>query len=139
MVNCFPSDLFLFMLSRKGVFQVIITSVSSVTQLCPTVWNPVDYSTPGLPVHHQLRSLLKLMPIESVMPPNHLILCCSLLLPPSVFPSIRVFSNESAYICIYKIRALNLPPNHQFKNICSYFIMVIYKGYTKMRLFSFGI
>ena len=40
-------------------------------------------------------SLLKLMFIESVMPPNHLILCCPLLLPPSIFPSIRVFSNES--------------------------------------------
>ena len=40
-------------------------------------------------------SLLKLMSIESVMPSNHLILCCSLFLPPSVFPSIRVFSNES--------------------------------------------
>ena len=40
-------------------------------------------------------SLLKLMSIESVMPSNHLILCCSLLLPPSIFPSIRVLSNES--------------------------------------------
>ena len=42
------------------------------------------------------RSLLKLMSIESVMPSNHLILCCPLLLLPSIFPSIRVFSNESA-------------------------------------------
>ena len=42
------------------------------------------------------QSLLKLMAIESVMPSNHLILCCPLLLPPSIFPSIRVFSNESA-------------------------------------------
>ena len=41
-------------------------------------------------------SLLKLMSIESVMPSNHLILCCPLLLLPSIFPSIRVFSNESA-------------------------------------------
>ena len=42
------------------------------------------------------QSLLKLMSIESVMPSNHLILCCPLLLLPSIFPSIRVFSNESA-------------------------------------------
>ena len=42
------------------------------------------------------RSLLTLMSVESVMPSNHLILCCPLLLPPSVFPSIRVFSNELA-------------------------------------------
>ena len=41
-------------------------------------------------------SLLKLTSIEPVMPSNHLIFCCSLLLPPSIFPSIRVFSNESA-------------------------------------------
>ena len=46
-------------------------------------------STPGLPVHHQLMS------IESVMPSNQLILCHPLLLPSSIFPSIRVFSNES--------------------------------------------
>ena len=45
------------------------------------------------------QSLLKLMSIESVMPSNHLILCCSLLLLPSIFPSIRVFSNESV-LCI---------------------------------------
>ena len=44
-------------------------------------------------------SLLKLMSIVSVMPPNHLILCHPLLLPPSIFPSIRVFSNESV-LCI---------------------------------------
>ena len=42
------------------------------------------------------RSLLKLVPIESVMPSNHLIICCPLLLLPSIFPSIGVFSNESA-------------------------------------------
>ena len=41
------------------------------------------------------QSLFKLMSVESVMPSNHLILCCPLLLPPSIFPSIRVFSNES--------------------------------------------
>ena len=66
------------------------------TQSCPTLCNPMDCSTPGLPVHHQLsRSLLKLMSIESVMPSNHLILGHPLLLPPSILPSIKVFSNES--------------------------------------------
>ena len=53
-------------------------------------------STPGLPVHHQLPSLPKLMSIESVMQSNHLILCRPLLFLPSIFPSIRVFSNESS-------------------------------------------
>ena len=59
----------------------------------------MDCSTPGFPVHHQLLELLKLLSIEAVMPSNHLILCCPFLLPPSVFPSIRVFSNESV-LCI---------------------------------------
>ena len=72
---------------------------SSVTQSCPTLCNPMDCSTPGLPVHHHSWSLLKLMCIESVMPSNHLILCRPLLLLLSIFPSIRVFSNESV-LCI---------------------------------------
>ena len=56
----------------------------------------MDHSTPVLPVHHHSQSLPKLMSIESVMPSNHLILCSPLLLLPSIFPSIRIFSNESA-------------------------------------------
>ena len=52
-------------------------------------------STPGFPVHQQLLDLLKLMSIRSVMPLNHLILCHPLLFLPSIFPSIRVFSNEA--------------------------------------------
>ena len=56
----------------------------------------MDCSTPGFSVHHQLWSVLKLMSIESVMPSNHLILCC-LLLPPSIFPNVRVFTNESVF------------------------------------------
>ena len=59
----------------------------------------MDCSTPGFPVLHHLPELLKLMFIELVMPSNHLILCCPLLLQPWIFPSIRVFSNESV-LCI---------------------------------------
>ena len=58
--------------------------------------DPMDCSMPGFPVHHQLPEFTKLMSIESVMPSNHLILCHPLLLLPSIFSSIRVFSNESA-------------------------------------------
>ena len=70
----------------------------SVTQSCPALCDPMNYSTPGLPVHHQLPSPPKPMSIESVMPSNHLILCRPLLLPPSIFPSIRVFSNEKNFL-----------------------------------------
>ena len=59
----------------------------------------MDCSTPGLPVHHQLPEFTQTHSIESVMPPNHLILCHPLLLLPSIFPSIRAFSNESV-LCI---------------------------------------
>ena len=61
--------------------------------------DPINCSTPGLPVHHQLPSPPKPMSIESVMPPNHLILCRPLLFLTSIFASIRVFSYESL-ICI---------------------------------------
>ena len=67
---------------------------SSVAQLCPTLCNHMDGSTPGFPVHHQL-PLFKLMSIESVMPSNHLNLCRPLLLLLSIFSSVRVFSSES--------------------------------------------
>ena len=68
---------------------------SSVTQSHLTLCDPMDCSTPGLLSITNSRSLLKLMSIESVMPSNHLILCHPLLLLPSIFLSIRVFSNES--------------------------------------------
>ena len=69
---------------------------SSVSQLCLTLCDPMNYSMPGLPVHHQLLGSPKLMCIKSVMPSNHLILCCPLLALPPIPPSIRVFSSESA-------------------------------------------
>ena len=56
----------------------------------------MDCSTSGFPVYHQLPEMLKLLSFKSVMPSNHLILCRPLLLLPSIFSSIRVFSDESA-------------------------------------------
>ena len=69
-------------------------SFSSVTQSCLTLCDPLNCSTPGFPVPHHLLELPKLVSIESVMPSNHLILRRPILLIPSIFPSIRVFSNE---------------------------------------------
>ena len=69
----------------------------SVAQSCLTLCDPMDCSTPGLPVHRQLPEITQT--IESMVPSNHLILCGPLLLLPSIFPSIRVFSNESL-LCI---------------------------------------
>ena len=70
-------------------------SVSVISTLC----DPMNRSTPGFPVHHQLPEPAQTHVIKSLMPSNHLILCCPLLLLPSIFPSIRVFSNESI-LCI---------------------------------------
>ena len=70
-------------------------SISSVAQSWPTLCNPMDCSMPGFPDHHQLPEFAQIMYIELVMPSNHLILCHPLLLLPSIFPSIRVFSSES--------------------------------------------
>ena len=68
---------------------------SSVAQSYPTLWDPMDCSMPGFLSIISSQSLLKLKPMELVMPPNHLILCRPLLLLPLIFPSIRIFSNES--------------------------------------------
>ena len=68
---------------------------SSVAQSCQTLCDPMNCSTSGLPIHHQLWISLKLTSIESVMSSSHLILCRPLLLLPPIPPSIRVFSNES--------------------------------------------
>ena len=68
---------------------------SSVAQSRLTLRDAMNCSTPGLPVHQQIPSSPKLMSIKSVMPSSHLILCCPLLLLPTIPPSIKVFSSES--------------------------------------------
>ena len=71
-----------------------LSSVTSVAQSCPTLCDPMNCSTPGLPVHYHLPEFTQLMSIESVMPSSHLILCRPLLLlPQSLLAS--VFSSES--------------------------------------------
>ena len=72
-------------------------AIVTVAKLCLTLCNPTNCSTPGLSVLHYLPEFAQLMSIESVMPSKHLILCHPLLLLPSIFPSIRVFSSESAF------------------------------------------
>ena len=69
---------------------------NSVAQSCPTLCNPMNHSTPGLPVHHLLLEFTQTHVHQSVMPSSHLILCRPLLLLPPIPPSITVFSNESA-------------------------------------------
>ena len=67
------------------------------------------------------QSLLKLMSIESVMPSNHLFLCHSLLLLPSIFPSIRVFSNESVpHIRWPKYWSFSINPSHEYSGMISF-------------------
>ena len=82
----------------RYAFQTRLTQFqfSSVAQSHPTLCDPMDCSTPGLPVHHHLPEFAKFMSIELVMPSNHLTLCRPLLLLPSIFPTIRIFSNELA-------------------------------------------
>ena len=72
-----------------------IISVSSVVQSCPTLCDPMNCSTPGLPVHHQLPEFTQTHVHWVSNAIHHLILYRPLLLPPSIFPRIRVFSNES--------------------------------------------
>ena len=83
----------------------------------------MDRSTPDLPVCHQLPSFLKLMSKKSVMPSNHLILCHPLLLPPTFFSSIRVFSNES-FLRIrwrtYWSFSFSISPSNEYSGLTSF-------------------
>ena len=98
----------------------------SVQFSCTAVYDsmrPHELQMPGLPVNHQLPELTKFMSIESVMPFSHLILCHPLLLLPSIFPSIRVFSNESA-LCIrwpkYWSFSFNISPSNEYSGLISF-------------------
>ena len=108
---------------RKRCSASLIVQFSSVTQSCPTFYEPMDCSTPGLPVFTISQNLLKLMSIESVMPSNLLILCHPLLLLLSIFPSIRVFSSELA-LCIrwlmYWSFSFSISPSNEYSGMISF-------------------
>ena len=94
---------------------------SSVAQQRLTLGDHVDCSTPGFPVHHQLLELAQTQSIELVMPSNHLILCCPLLFPPSMFPSIRVFSNESVLRIRWpKYWSFSISPSNEYSGLISF-------------------
>ena len=96
---------------------------SSVAQSSPTLCDPMNHSRPGLPVHHHSWSPPKPVSIMSVIPSNHLILCHPLLRLPSIFPSIRVFSNESALhirwpkYCSF---SFNISPSNEHPGLISF-------------------
>ena len=86
-------------MTEKDKYMIwLIVQFSSAIQSCPAPWNPMDCTMPGFPVHHQLLEIIQIhvhQVGDDIWPSDHLILCHPLLLLPSIFPSIRVFSNES--------------------------------------------
>ena len=92
---------------------------SSVTQSCLTLCDPMNCSTPGLPVHQQLPEFTQTLCIESVTPSSHLIHCHPLLLLPPIPPTIRVFFSEST-LCIswpkYWSFSLSISPSNEHQD-----------------------
>ena len=100
-------------------FTCLVTQFSS--SVVSDSWNPMDCSTPGFPVHHELLELAQLMSIDLVMPSSHLILYHPLLSPPSIFPSIRVFSNESALRIRWpKYWSFSISPANEYSGLISF-------------------
>ena len=96
--------------------------LSCSVQSRPTVCDPANHSMPGLPAHHQLLESTQTHIHCVVMPTNPLILCCPLLLLPSIFPSIRVFSNESGLHIRwpkYWSFSLNISPSNEHLGLIS--------------------
>ena len=101
----------------------IVDQFSSVAQSCLTLCNPMNCSATASLSITKSRSLLKLMTNESVMPFNHLTLCHPLLLLLSIFPSIRIFSNESALHIRwskYWSFSYNISPSNQHPGLMSF-------------------
>ena len=121
----FPIRGFFAELLEDLISYLILTSVqfSWVTQSCLTLFDPWTAAHQASLSITNSRSLLKLMSIKLVMPSNHLILCHPLLLLPSIFPSIRVFSNES----VLRIRwpkcwsfSFSISPSNEYSGLISF-------------------
>ena len=102
---------------------VVLSSVQFITQSCPTLCDPMDRSTPGLPVHHQLPEFTQTQVHWFGNAIQPLVLCYLLLLPSSIFPSIKVFSNEST-LCIrwpkYWSFSFNISPSNKHPGLISF-------------------
>ena len=96
---------------------------SSVTQSCPTLCEPMNCSTPGLPVHHQLPEFTQTHVHRSVMPSRHLILCHPFFLLPPIPPTIRVFSSDST-LCMrgpkYWSFSFSISPSNEHPGLISF-------------------
>ena len=103
-----------------SVCHEFVVQLFSRVQLFVTPWTAAHQASLSIT---NSRSLLKLRSIELVMPSNHLILCCPLLLPPSIFPSIWVFSKESV-LCItwpkYWRFRFSISPSNEYSRLISF-------------------
>ena len=105
--------------------EFVISSVQfdSVAQSCLTLCDSMDCSMPAFPVHHQLPELAQTHVHRVSDAIHHLILCCPLLLPSSIFPSIRVFSNDSV-LCIrwpkYWSFSFSISPSNEYSGLISF-------------------
>ena len=112
--------MFVFRVLKTCSYWIQSVQLLSHVQLFATPWTATRQASLSIT---NSRRLLKLMFIESVMPSNHLILCHPLLLPPSIFPSIRIFSNESAL----RIRwpkywsfSFSISPSNEYSGLISF-------------------
>ena len=93
----------------------------SVAQSCPTLCEPWTAALQASLSITNSQSLLKLVSIKTVMPSNHIIFCCPLLLLPSIFPRIRVFSNESALRIRWpKYWSFSISPSNEYSGLISF-------------------
>ena len=113
-----------------------LSVVAVQLQSRPTLWDPMDCTKPGFPVLYYLLELFRLISVESTMPSNHLILCLPLLLLPSIFPSIRVFSNASVLLIRWpKYWSFSVSLPNKFLGLISFridwFDLLAFKGLSR--------